>query len=35
LISYYLEGRKGVGIEIDPNYVNLAIERLEKRIGLF
>jgi len=33
-IAGYLEGRKTIGVEINPDYTKLAIERLKKVIGL-
>lgn len=33
LISAYQEGRKAIGTEIDDNYVNLSIERIEKELS--
>jgi site-specific DNA-methyltransferase (adenine-specific) len=35
LIAAYMEGRKGIGVELDSNYVQLAIERIEKEIKKF
>ncbi len=30
LISAYQEGRKAIGVEIDKNYINIAVDRLKK-----
>ncbi len=40
LVSAFLEGRKAIGVEIDENYINLSIDRInkiikEKNISLF
>jgi site-specific DNA-methyltransferase (adenine-specific) len=32
LIAAYEEGRIGIGVEIDPTYVELAIKRITERI---
>jgi len=34
LIASYLAGRKGIGIEIDKNYCEIALERLKKEVGV-
>jgi len=32
LIAAFIEGRKGIGVELDSNYVRLAIERISKEM---
>jgi site-specific DNA-methyltransferase (adenine-specific) len=32
LIAAFREGRIGIGIEIDPSYTQLSIERLKKEV---
>ena len=34
LIASYLHGRKGIGVDIDEKYCNIAIERLNKEVKL-
>ncbi len=33
LLSAYYEGRRAIGVEIDENYINLAIERIKREIS--
>lgn len=34
LVAAYLNGRRGVGIDIDPHYCEISVERLKKEAGV-